>query len=84
MTAWPGEHLDLTGDEAPAPETDAPANDDAARPFIGIYFECCGVYARIYRRPDQDAYRGRCPRCLRMVTVRVGPGGTSTRFFRAT
>jgi hypothetical protein len=55
----------------------------SSRPYIGILFECCGVYARVYRRPDQDHYRGRCPRCLARVEVRVGPDGVSTRIFRA-
>ena len=53
------------------------------RPYIGIHFECCGVYARVYRRHDQTTYAGRCPRCLRPVRVRVGPDGTNTRLFRA-
>ncbi len=53
------------------------------RPFIGIHFECCNVYARIYRRPDQTEYRGRCPNCLRPVRVQVSPDGTSTRILRA-
>ncbi len=55
----------------------------AARPWVGIRFDCCGVYARIYRDADGRAYRGRCPRCLRETRLRVGPGGTSARFFRA-
>lgn len=54
-----------------------------ARPYIGILFECCGVYARVYRRPAQRCYSGRCPKCLRTIHVRVGPDGTSTRLFRA-
>ncbi len=86
MTASPGEHIDLSGDEPLGSELDAradDANDTAARPFIGIYFECCGVYTRIYRRPDQREYRGRCPRCLRPVELRVGPEGTSARMFVA-
>ena len=53
------------------------------RPFIGILFECCGAYVRTYRHPEQDSYRTRCPRCLREVRVRVAPGGTSARQFRA-
>jgi hypothetical protein len=53
------------------------------RPYIGIHFECCGTYARIYRQPDQTVYAGRCPRCLRAVRVRVGPDGTTARIFRA-
>lgn len=56
---------------------------EARRPYIGVYFECCGVYLRIYRRPEQREYSGRCPRCLREVRVRVGPQGTTARMFRA-
>ncbi|MCA9243506.1 MAG: hypothetical protein KDA32_06100 [Phycisphaerales bacterium] len=54
------------------------------RPYIGVMFECCGVYQRVYRRPDQLEYRGRCPRCLRLVNVRVDPSsGSNERIFRA-
>ncbi|NLX14963.1 MAG: hypothetical protein GXY44_15115 [Phycisphaerales bacterium] len=53
------------------------------RPWIGVQFECCDVYARVYRNQEATAYVGRCPRCLRKVQVRVGPGGTDTRMFRA-
>lgn len=59
------------------------ANANPRRPYIGVHFECCGVYARIYRQPDKMVYQGRCPRCLRTLTVRVGPDGTQTRIFRA-
>ncbi len=54
-----------------------------ARPYIGILFECCGVYARIYRRADGRAYEGRCPKCLRPLRVRVGKDGVDARLFRA-
>lgn len=77
----------------PVASTDSVAHDDTSdpsggnvktpRPYIGVYFECCGVYTRIYRQPRKRLYRGRCPRCLRMVRVRVGPEGTDTRIFRA-
>jgi len=53
------------------------------RPWVGILFECCGVYARLYRQPDQMCYVGHCPRCLRVVRLRVGPEGTDARLFRA-
>ena len=53
------------------------------RPWVGIRFECCGTYARVYRNAEGTVYRGTCPRCRAPVTLRVGPGGTSARFFQA-
>ena len=53
------------------------------RKYIGVQFECCKVYARIYVNKEGTAYTGKCPKCMRSVIVRVGPGGTDSRFFRA-
>lgn len=52
------------------------------RQFLGIWFECCHVYGRIYKTKDGTAYTGRCPKCLRPARVRVGGEGTNRRFFR--
>lgn len=51
--------------------------------FLGIMFDCCGIYSRIYKNKDNTAYVGRCPKCMRSVRVPIGQGGTGQRFFRA-
>ncbi len=53
------------------------------RPFLGIRFECCKTYGRIYRNDARTEYTGRCPKCQARVTVPIGEGGTSSRFFNA-
>ena len=51
--------------------------------FLGIMFNCCGVYGRIYKNKDETAYVGRCPRCMRTIKIDIGEGGTGQRFFHA-
>ena len=77
MPADPRDYrLDLTG--APEPATPAPP-----RPWLGVRFDCCGVYQRVYLHRDGTRYEGRCPKCLRTIGFRVGPGGSATRQFVA-
>lgn len=57
--------------------------DERGRPYIGVFFECCGVYSRIYRTKKGDAYAGWCPRCAKPLRVKCGEGGTDQRIFRA-
>ncbi|MED5464835.1 MAG: hypothetical protein VX699_09295 [Myxococcota bacterium] len=64
------------------PQND-PQSSLSKRPWVGVRFDCCGVYNRIYRNPEGTLYQGRCPKCLKVVRMRVGEGGTLSRFFRA-
>lgn len=51
--------------------------------FLGIMFNCCNAYGRIYKNKEGTAYVGRCPRCMRNLKVPIGEGGTNQRFFNA-
>jgi hypothetical protein len=53
----------------------------AGRPYLSVYFACCGMYQRIYKNADGTAYAGHCPRCAKPVRFPVGPGGTTARQF---
>jgi hypothetical protein len=53
------------------------------RKWLGVLFECCDVYYRIYRNAAGNAYEGRCPRCGLHLRIPISPDGTDARFFRA-
>jgi hypothetical protein len=53
------------------------------RKFLGIKFDCCGVYNRIYVNKEGTAYTGFCPKCYKKISIKVGEGGTDNRFFTA-
>lgn len=57
---------------------------NVGRKFIGVRFECCGVYVRIYINDKGDAYEGQCPLCRKRVRAIVNPKtGIDCRFFDA-
>ena len=75
-----GENLDTSGDQQPDPPAVQPG---VGRRFVGIRFDCCSVYARVYVNRDETAYEGCCPKCFKPVRIGIGPGGTDCRFFSA-
>lgn len=83
MADDPAYIIDLSHTAEGEPADAAAQDTKEPRPWIGVQFECCGVYMRIYRNRQGTAYEGNCPRCSRPLRVKVGPGGTSNRLFRA-
>ena len=53
------------------------------RKFLGVIFQCCKVYARLYINEKKTAYSGLCPRCGKRLELKIGPHGTDSRFFTA-
>lgn len=62
--------------------TDETPKTPKKRQYIGVWFDCCQTYGRLYKTANGQFYIGRCPKCLRQARVRVGEGGTDRRFFR--
>lgn len=75
-----GKHLDLSSDP---PDAAPQVPGMQGRRYVGIHFACCEIYSRIYLNHAETSYTGHCPRCSRKITLRIGPGGTDSRFFTA-
>ena len=76
-----GQHLDLSCGADP-PVSRATQHAEVAN-FLGVHFECCDVYSRVYPNRELTAYLGHCPRCRKQIKFQIGEGGTSSRFFSA-
>ena len=73
-----GEHVDLS--------SESPRNVPVKahrKPFVGIRFNCCGVYSRIYLNAEKTAFIGHCPRCAKAVHLEISPTGSDQRIFNA-
>ena len=80
--AGPDYIVDIDGIKPPAP----PQNKSTrlqGRPWLAVQWKCCSVYSRIYRNKAGTMYEGKCPKCGKPVSAKVGAGGTSKRFFEA-
>lgn len=66
-------------------QVEKPDKDETSRkPFVGVHFRCCNVYARIYLNAAGTAFVGWCPRCARKkAEITVSASGSSTPFFSA-
>ena len=56
---------------------------ETRKKFLGVMFECCNIYQRIYVNKEGNAYEGRCPKCFAEVKALIGADGSDSRFFRA-
>ncbi|HOE65483.1 MAG TPA: hypothetical protein PLO62_03065 [Candidatus Hydrogenedentes bacterium] len=58
-------------------------SDRKPRPYIGVHFKCCNVYIRVYLDRFGRTFSGHCPKCMRRIEIKVGPGGSASRFWTA-
>lgn len=80
MSKHIGQNLDISESEDVSASSRSENRERPSR-FLGIQFDCCGVYGRAYLNRQGTAYEARCPKCLRTVQFQVGEGGTDSRFF---
>jgi hypothetical protein len=84
-----GDHLDISDGPDKRPGERIPGERipgekiPAGKRFVGIHFACCEIYSRIYINSSETGYEGHCPKCSKRVHLRIGSGGTETRFFTA-
>ena len=57
--------------------------DEKNKKFLGVIFKCCNVYGRLYKNKEGTYYVGKCPKCMTPIKVKIGSGGTNSRFFTA-
>ncbi|TVM00239.1 MAG: hypothetical protein CV087_14830 [Candidatus Brocadia sp. WS118] len=56
---------------------------DIPKRYIGVKFDCCNIYTRVYTNKEETAYEGRCPKCMRTICIKIHKDGVNCRFFSA-
>ncbi|MFN9992104.1 MAG: hypothetical protein ACK54H_02070 [Phycisphaerales bacterium] len=67
------------------PDPRAKPEPRSPRSSIQVWFECAGVYQRVFRTVLGDGasfYLARCSKCGKTMRFEVGPEGTQQRTFR--
>ena len=59
------------------------ASGRGQRRFLGVRFDCCRTYSRIYINQSQTAFVWHCPRCGEQIHIIISPDGTDAKFFSA-
>ncbi|GAA4425777.1 hypothetical protein [Bremerella cremea] len=77
------DRLDISSEPESGPSRDDSDQGRKPRPFLGVKFDCCGIYSRIYQNKKATHYVGNCPKCAKQIRVRIGHGGSDNRFFTA-
>jgi hypothetical protein len=73
-----GEQFDASSDP---PGGDSRTRSRGTRPYLGVQFQCCRTYARIYPNTAGTAFIGHCPRCGKRVEFLISDSGDEGRFF---
>ena len=79
----PGENLDLSSwGREPEPNPRDGAGAPVQRPrFVGIHFQCCRVYSRVFVNQQGTAYVGNCPRLWAESDIENRAGRNGCPFF---
>lgn len=81
LPIWHGDQFKDARSEGSHPRPAGGSPPSAGRPSIQVWFECVGVYQRVFRSVDGSGYLARCAKCGKTMQFRVGAGGTTKRIF---
>jgi len=53
------------------------------RSYIGVHYECCQVYSRVYLKQEQKKQISHCPKCGNAFHIKFSENGTDSPFWLA-